>query len=169
MMETHYNNPARDVNITVTSGMRVYYTASLRRHDAGALSVGMDPTWRHISPPGQPEVVSEGHCISACTQQTVPQRGIKVFAVILHTHLIGTLNTYTFFALSSFEEEVWNTLPSTVDQISYKMRLILLAYASGWLDQLSVLSRNFNKAEFKYSVHKNYVGLTAVKIYIPLF
>ncbi|XP_023703480.2 MOXD1 homolog 2 [Cryptotermes secundus] len=89
MMETHYNNPAQDVDIRDTSGIRVYYTESLRRHDAGVLSVGMDPNWRHIIPPGQPEVVSEGHCISACTQQTVPHRGIKVFAVILHTHLIG--------------------------------------------------------------------------------
>jgi hypothetical protein len=91
MMETHYNNPAQDADVTDTSGIRVYYTASLRRHDAGVLSVGLDPNWRHIIPPGQPEVVSEGHCISACTQQTVPQQGIDIFGVALHTHLIGTL------------------------------------------------------------------------------
>jgi hypothetical protein len=141
MMETHYNNPAKDVDIRDTSGMRVYYTASLRNHDAGVLSVGMDPNWRHIIPPGQPEVVSEGHCISTCTQEMVPQRGIKLFAVILHTHLIGTLKTFIFFTESFFDHEVWNTLPSTVDQISYMMRLVLLAYASGWLNQLSVLGR----------------------------
>jgi hypothetical protein len=89
MMETHYNNSARDADITGTSGMRVYYTESLRRHDAGVLSVGIDPNWRHIIPPGQPEVVSEGHCISGCTWQALPPRGIKVFAAALHTHLIG--------------------------------------------------------------------------------
>ncbi|XP_069692739.1 MOXD1 homolog 2-like [Periplaneta americana] len=89
MMETHYNNPAQDADITDSSGIRVYYTASLRRHDADVLSVGLDPNWRHIIPPGQPEVVSEGHCISACTQQAVPPRGIDIFAVVLHTHLIG--------------------------------------------------------------------------------
>jgi hypothetical protein len=89
MMETHYNTSARDGDTTATSGIRVYYTASLRRHDAGVLSVGLDPNWRHIIPPGQPEVLSEGHCISTCTQQAVPPKGIKVFAVALHTHLIG--------------------------------------------------------------------------------
>ncbi|GFG39856.1 hypothetical protein Cfor_08836, partial [Coptotermes formosanus] len=89
MMETHYNNPTQDADITDSSGIRVYYTASLRRHDAGVLSVGLDPNWRHIIPPGQPEVVSEGHCISACTQQALPPRGIDIFGVALHTHLIG--------------------------------------------------------------------------------
>jgi hypothetical protein len=95
MMETHYNNPSQDADITDTSGVRLHYTTSLRKHDAGVLSVGMDPNWRHLIPPGQPEVVSEGHCISACTQQAVPPRGIKVIAVILHTHFIGTLKTST--------------------------------------------------------------------------
>jgi hypothetical protein len=89
MMETHYNNPTQDADFADSFGIRVYYTASLRRHDAGVLSVGLDPNWRHIIPPGQPEVVSEGHCISACTQQALPPRGIKVFAAALHTHLIG--------------------------------------------------------------------------------
>jgi hypothetical protein len=91
MMETHYNNPAQDTEVSDSSGIRVYYTASLRRHDAGVLSVGLDPNWRHIIPPGQPEVLSEGHCISACTQNTVPPQGINVFGAALHTHLIGRL------------------------------------------------------------------------------
>ncbi|KDR24478.1 MOXD1-like protein 2 [Zootermopsis nevadensis] len=89
MMETHYNNPTQDIDVTDSSGIRVYYAASLRRHDAGVLSLGLDPNWRHIIPPGQPEVVSEGHCISACTQQALPPRGIDIFGVVLHTHLIG--------------------------------------------------------------------------------
>jgi len=97
MMETHYNNPAQDTDITDSSGIRVFYTASLRRHDAGVLSVGLDPNWRHIIPPGQREVVSEGHCISACTKLAVPPRGIKIFAVMLHTHLIGMLKHFAFF------------------------------------------------------------------------
>ena len=96
MMVTHYNNPTQGADVTDSSGIRVYYTASLRRHDAGVLSVGLDPNWRHIIPPGQPEVVSEGHCISACTQQALPSSGIEVFAVVLHTHIIGTLQYLSF-------------------------------------------------------------------------
>ncbi|KAJ9581419.1 hypothetical protein L9F63_023400 [Diploptera punctata] len=89
MMETHYSVSPQDVDVSESSGIRVYYTASLRKHDAGVLSVGLDPNWRHIIPPGQPDVVSEGHCISACTQHAVPPTGINIFAVSLHTHQIG--------------------------------------------------------------------------------
>ncbi|XP_076232558.1 DBH like monooxygenase olf413 isoform X2 [Calliopsis andreniformis] len=89
MLETHYTNPQMDSFVTDNSGLRLYYTDRLRMHDAGILSVGIDPNWRHIIPPGQPEVVSEGHCISDCTKQTIPNSGINVFAVIMHTHQLG--------------------------------------------------------------------------------
>ena len=89
MMETHYNNPNIDQGIIDSSGVRVYYTPTLRKYDAGVISVGLDPNWRHIIPPGRPEVVSEGHCIADCTRQALPEQGINVFATLLHTHLIG--------------------------------------------------------------------------------
>lgn len=72
-----------------SSGLRLYYTPILRKHDAGVLSVGMDPNWRHIIPPGQSGVVSEGHCVSDCTKRALPQNGVSVFAVIMRTHMIG--------------------------------------------------------------------------------
>ncbi|PSN58487.1 MOXD1 2 protein [Blattella germanica] len=90
MMETHYSIPPQEADVSDSSGIRVYYTPTLRENDAGVLSVGLDPNWRHIIPPGQPDVVSEGHCISACTQHAIPPDGINMFAVALHTHLIAT-------------------------------------------------------------------------------
>ncbi|XP_014221453.1 MOXD1 homolog 2 [Trichogramma pretiosum] len=89
MLETHYSNPELDAFVTDSSGMRLTYTDKLRTHDAGVLSVGIDPNWRHIIPPGQPEVISEGHCIADCTGETVPESGVNVFAVIMHTHQLG--------------------------------------------------------------------------------
>jgi len=89
MLETHYMNPQLDAFISDSSGLRLLYTDRLRLHDAGILSIGIDPNWRHIIPPGQPEVVSEGHCIADCTEQTIPNSGINMFAVILHTHQLG--------------------------------------------------------------------------------
>ncbi|XP_033223528.1 MOXD1 homolog 2 [Belonocnema kinseyi] len=89
MLETLYANPRRDAFINDNSGLRLLYTDRLRIHDAGILSIGIDPNWRHIIPPGQPEVVSEGHCIAECTGQTVPNNGINMFAVIMHTHELG--------------------------------------------------------------------------------
>ncbi|XP_078050514.1 DBH like monooxygenase olf413 isoform X2 [Augochlora pura] len=89
MLETHYTNPELEVDINDSSGLRLHYTDRLRTHDAGILSVGIDPNWRHTIPPGQPEVVSEGHCISDCTGQTIPNNGINIFAVVMHTHQLG--------------------------------------------------------------------------------
>ncbi|EFN82597.1 MOXD1-like protein 2 [Harpegnathos saltator] len=89
MLETHYTNPQLDAFISDSSGLRLLYTEQVRVHDAGILSVGIDPNWRHIIPPGQHEVVSEGHCISDCTGQTIPNTGINMFAVIMHTHQLG--------------------------------------------------------------------------------
>lgn len=89
MLETLYVNPRRDAFINDNSGLRFLHTEKLRTHDAGILSIGIDPNWRHIIPPGQSEVVSEGHCITECTGQTVPNNGINMFAVIMHTHELG--------------------------------------------------------------------------------
>lgn len=93
MMETHYNNPNIDQGVVDSSGVRILYTPTLRKYDAGVISVGLDPNWKHIIPPGRPEVVSEGHCIADCTRQALPEGGVNVFATLLHTHLIGTDTT----------------------------------------------------------------------------
>ncbi|XP_021710974.1 MOXD1 homolog 2 [Aedes aegypti] len=83
------SEPEAEQQVVDNSGLKLYYTQSLRNFDAGVLSVGIDPNWRHIIPPGQEKVVSEGHCIGACTQQSFPQEGINIFAVMTRTHLIG--------------------------------------------------------------------------------
>ncbi|XP_014208598.1 MOXD1 homolog 2 [Copidosoma floridanum] len=89
MLETHYSNPQLDSFVTDNSGLRLYHTDKLRTHDAGVLSIGIDPNWRHIIPPGQPEVISEGHCISRCTGEMLPDKGVNVFGVVMHTHQLG--------------------------------------------------------------------------------
>ncbi|KAF2903719.1 hypothetical protein ILUMI_02456 [Ignelater luminosus] len=90
LLETHYTSPYDDnMGGLEGSGMRLYYTPELRRHDAGVISVGMDPNWRHIIPPGQQRVVSSGHCISECTKQAFPHSGVNMFAVVMRTHRIG--------------------------------------------------------------------------------
>ncbi|XP_039432205.1 MOXD1 homolog 2-like [Culex pipiens pallens] len=80
---------AAEQQVVDNSGLKLYYTQTLRKFDAGVLSVGLDPNWRHIIPPGQQKVVSEGHCIGACTERGFPRDGINIFAVMTRTHLIG--------------------------------------------------------------------------------
>ncbi|XP_015603394.1 MOXD1 homolog 2 [Cephus cinctus] len=89
MLETHYTNPQLDAFITDSSGLRLLYTDRLRVHDAGILNIGIESNWKHIIPPRQPEVISEGHCIADCTGKTIPSTGINMFAVIMHTHQLG--------------------------------------------------------------------------------
>lgn len=95
LMETHYTNlysnykPDNTRTASDNSGLRLYYTPELRKYDAGVLSIGMEPTWRHIIPPGQPRVVSEGHCVEDCTRRSFPGDGINIFATMFRTHSIG--------------------------------------------------------------------------------
>ncbi|XP_049295208.1 MOXD1 homolog 2-like [Anopheles funestus] len=96
LMETHYSLSANEYTwppkpkaMVDNSGLRLFYTSTLRGQDAGVLSVGMDPNWRHIIPPGQEHVVSEGHCVGECTQRAFPRDGVHIFAVMMRTHQIG--------------------------------------------------------------------------------
>ncbi|XP_052873199.1 MOXD1 homolog 2-like [Anopheles cruzii] len=98
LMETHYSQSVSEYAwpfqpkpkaMVDNSGLRLFYTSTLRGHDAGVLSVGMDPNWRHIIPPGQEHVVSEGHCVGECTQRAFPRDGIHIFGVMMRTHQIG--------------------------------------------------------------------------------
>ncbi|KAI4465078.1 dopamine beta hydroxylase related [Holotrichia oblita] len=90
LLETHYVSPTDgSLGSLDGSGLRLYYTPTLRRHDAGVISIGMDPNWRHIIPPGQQRVISSGHCVSECTRHAFPGSGINMFAVVMKTHKIG--------------------------------------------------------------------------------
>ncbi|XP_065360587.1 MOXD1 homolog 2 [Calliphora vicina] len=95
LMETHYINLQPDVKQFPTrqmadnSGLKIHFTHVLRPYDAGVLSIGMDPNWRHIIPPGQNQVISEGQCVEDCTAYAFPHDGIHIFAVMMSTHLIG--------------------------------------------------------------------------------
>nr|XP_022919190.1 MOXD1 homolog 2 [Onthophagus taurus]XP_022919191.1 MOXD1 homolog 2 [Onthophagus taurus] len=90
LLETHYVSPTDGTLGNLDgSGLRLYYTPTLRRHEAGVISIGMDPNWRHIIPPGQHRVVSSGHCVPECTKQAFPGGGINMFAVVMKTHRIG--------------------------------------------------------------------------------
>uniref|UniRef100_A0A8D2DVK0 Dopamine beta-hydroxylase n=1 Tax=Sciurus vulgaris TaxID=55149 RepID=A0A8D2DVK0_SCIVU len=90
----HYHNPAstrvssspgrRD-----SSGIRLYYTPTLRRFDAGIMELGLVYT---------PVM---------CTQLALPPSGIHIFASQLHTHLTGR-KVVTVLARGGREKEVVN-------------------------------------------------------------
>ncbi|NXL87097.1 DOPO hydroxylase, partial [Alectura lathami] len=88
-LEIHYHNPLVLKERHDSSGIRLYYTASLRRYNAGIMELGLVYTPVMAVPPGEAEFVLTGYCTDKCTQKALPAAGIRIFASQLHTHLAG--------------------------------------------------------------------------------
>ncbi|KFQ99299.1 Dopamine beta-hydroxylase, partial [Opisthocomus hoazin] len=88
-LEIHYHNPLVFEGRRDSSGIRLYYTATLRRHDAGIMELGLVYTPVMAIPPDEEAFVLTGYCTDKCTQLALPAAGIRIFASQLHTHLAG--------------------------------------------------------------------------------
>ncbi|XP_024418171.2 dopamine beta-hydroxylase [Desmodus rotundus] len=88
-LEVHYHNPLRIQGRRDSSGIRLYYTATLRRFDAGIMELGLVYTPVMAIPPREAAFVLTGYCTDKCTQLALPPSGIHIFASQLHTHLTG--------------------------------------------------------------------------------
>ncbi|XP_073672824.1 DBH-like monooxygenase protein 1 homolog [Garra rufa] len=91
-MEIHFDNPSLQKGIVDSSGLRLYYSPSLRRYDAGVIETGVWVSLYHMLPPGIQDYITEGHCTQECLQESLDSEmpsGIHVFAVLLHAHLAG--------------------------------------------------------------------------------
>ncbi|OWK10220.1 DBH, partial [Cervus elaphus hippelaphus] len=90
-----------------SSGIRLYYTATLRRFDAGIMELGLVYTPVMAIPPQETAFVLTGYCTDKCTQLALPASGIHIFASQLHTHLTGR-KVVTVLARDGQEREVVN-------------------------------------------------------------
>ena len=88
VLEIHYDNPNLLSNIIDSSGMRIYYTNVLRKHDAGIMEVGLEYKPNNSIPPKVSAFNLHGYCLRDCTNESI-QKEITVFASQLHTHLTG--------------------------------------------------------------------------------
>ncbi|XP_037094881.1 DBH-like monooxygenase protein 1 [Pollicipes pollicipes] len=89
MAEIHYDNPSVQAGVVDSSGVRLFYTEQLRDSEAGLLNVGHDIAVTQLVPPGQAEYVVNGLCHASCTRQWLPPGGVRVYSVLLHSHLAG--------------------------------------------------------------------------------
>lgn len=89
MIEIHYDNADRRSGLVDSSGLRIYYTPTLRQFDVGVLEIGLEYTDKNSIPPKQEEFDLHGYCVAECTRIGLPADGITVFASQLHTHLTG--------------------------------------------------------------------------------
>ncbi|XP_012520163.1 PREDICTED: dopamine beta-hydroxylase [Propithecus coquereli] len=106
-LEVHYHNPLHLKDRRDSSGIRLYYTATLRRFDAGIMELGLVYTPVMAVPPRESSFVLTGYCTDKCTQLALPRSGIHIFASQLHTHLAGR-KVVTVLVRDGREREIVN-------------------------------------------------------------
>lgn len=90
LIELHYDNPQLLTNVVDNSGIRLYYTKTLRQHELGLLMFGVDGSFQSIMVPAHTDELSLTNiCYSNCSQKFIPDDGIYIISSLLHTHLAG--------------------------------------------------------------------------------
>jgi hypothetical protein len=90
-LETHYE-PFKgfgNLRIVDNSGIRFSYTTSRRENNAGVMTVGIQPIWTHIIPPGFRKVTSIGYCTGKANKNAFPADGITIVGIQMQTHEMG--------------------------------------------------------------------------------
>ncbi|XP_036994508.2 putative DBH-like monooxygenase protein 2 [Artibeus jamaicensis] len=90
-LEIHYSNFHNLPGVYDSSGIRMYYSAQLRKHDMGVLQLGFLTFPIHFIPPGTESFLSYGLCKTEKFEEMNggPVPDIQVFGYLLHTHLAG--------------------------------------------------------------------------------
>ncbi|KAK3087134.1 hypothetical protein FSP39_002131 [Pinctada imbricata] len=84
-LQVHWNNPNLYENQKDRSGLQIYFTPYLRRHDAGMLLVGQE--YLEI-PPGKKSVRFDSLCSSECTHHLL-KGPVHITRAINHMHYLG--------------------------------------------------------------------------------
>ncbi|XP_029437160.1 putative DBH-like monooxygenase protein 2 [Rhinatrema bivittatum] len=88
-LEIHFSNFDAKEGIFDNSGITIFYTPELRKHDAGILQVGVFTFPMHFIPPGAENYKSYGLCKTEKFHEVNgwPVENMKVLAYLLHSHL----------------------------------------------------------------------------------
>lgn len=89
-LEVHFNNPKKLAGHVDRSGLRFYYTPTLRKFNTGIMELGLEYGPKNSIPPREASFVLSGFCVADCTRAALPRTGVYVFAGQLHTHNCGT-------------------------------------------------------------------------------
>ncbi|KAG4066822.1 hypothetical protein HA402_012889 [Bradysia odoriphaga] len=88
MLEVHLDNPQGLAGLTFETGLEIFYTSQLRTYDAATITAGHTTTLPILIPPKSESHMIVGHCAPNCSAY-IPETGIHVFNVLLHSHLAG--------------------------------------------------------------------------------
>jgi len=89
LMEVHYDNPDRLTDVEFETGVTIYHTDNLREEEAALLIISHDIFMTHIIPPRSVNYTTVGHCSPECLTERIPETGIQLFNILLHSHLAG--------------------------------------------------------------------------------
>lgn len=99
LLEIHYDNPKRKSGVIDSSGFEMILIPARRKFDGAIIEIGQipfDPLFRftQMIPPYQPDFKSNSICLSSCIYDVYPPTTseiiiMKIFAVLLHAHLLG--------------------------------------------------------------------------------
>lgn len=91
LLEVHYApfKSTGSSKIVDSSGIKFFMSSVKRKHDAGLLSIGIQPVWTHIIPPGFRKVTSIGYCTGKSNKQAFTSDGINVVGIQMQTHEMG--------------------------------------------------------------------------------
>jgi len=86
LLETHFDNPTETAGFLDSSGLRIWYTPTLRDESAAVISVA-DGYDQYI-PPG---FVTKNYAFMTgeCSENGFPEDGVKIIANFYHQHLLG--------------------------------------------------------------------------------
>ncbi|ODM96787.1 hypothetical protein Ocin01_09894 [Orchesella cincta] len=87
-LEIHYQNPD-GLYLIDNSGIRVFYSSTLREYESGLLVTGHRRSPFMTIPPRQAEFNIYGLCSAECMWNGLNPEGTKILAVQLHSHWIG--------------------------------------------------------------------------------
>ncbi|KAM5132146.1 putative DBH-like monooxygenase protein 2 [Mantella aurantiaca] len=88
-IEIHYSNFEKKQGILDSSGVRIYYTPELRKHDGGVMMTGIFTFPVHFIPPGAELFRNYGLCNTNLIPQMLnkPVEDFHVYGYLLHGHL----------------------------------------------------------------------------------
>lgn len=92
LLQIHFDNPNGLEGVLVNVSLDMFYTDTLRPHDGGLLMIrhespGLTPSL-HI-PPSSIDHIIYGMCGAECTRNILPDEGISMYAMLLHSHNAG--------------------------------------------------------------------------------
>jgi len=116
-----------------------------RKHDAGMMTIGHTVVASLLIPPKSKNFQIVGHCSSECTNKVIPDSGISIFNVLMHTHLAGKQFNVIIFSITYQDYNFMNTFYFAFSGTEMKLRHFRKGIELPWIANDDSYHFNFQK------------------------